>query len=70
MTITIDLPVKDEIEKKILEKYLKVQGELFLKYFSIPEYKIDPDVEKEIITQKTDDYVEVIDKEELLQMIQ
>jgi len=70
MTITIDLPVKDEIEKKILERYLKLQGELFLKYFSISEYKIDPDVEKEIITQKTDDYVEVTDKEELLQMIQ
>jgi len=69
MTITIDLPVKDEIEKKILEKYLKVQGELFLKYFSIPEYKINFDVEKEIINLSNEDYVEVKDTQDLLKII-
>ena len=55
MNIIIDLPVKDEIEKKVLMDYLKEQWEIFLKYYSVPEYKIKSDVENEIINQ--DDYV-------------
>jgi len=70
MLITIDLPVKDEMEKKILQHYLKIQWELFLKYYSIPEYKINPDVEKEIISQKKEDYIEINDIDELLEMIE
>ena len=67
MNITIDLPVKDEIEKKVLIDYLKKQWEIFLKYYSIPEYKINPNIEDEIVNQ--DDYVKVENTDELLKMI-
>lgn len=67
MNITIDLPVKDEIEKKVLIDYLKEQWEIFLKYYSIPEYKINSNIEDEIVNQ--DDYVKVENTDELLKMI-
>jgi len=69
MNITIDLPVKDEVEKKILIDYLKQQWEMFLKYYLIPEYRMNLDTEKEIIKQKKEDYIEVKNSEDLLEMI-
>ena len=42
---------------------------MFLKYFSIPEYKINFDVEKEIINSSNEDYVEVKDTQDLLKII-
>jgi len=70
MTITIDLPVKDELEKKLLTEYLKLQAEIFLKYYSIPEFKIKPEVEEEIISRKEDDYVEMKDIDEFLELLE
>ncbi len=69
MVIIIDLPVKDEVEKKILTEYLKAQWEIFLKYYAIPEHKINEKVEKEIRERKQTDYVKVEDEEDLLGII-
>jgi len=69
MHITIDLPVKDEVLKEIITDYLKKQGELFLEYYSFPEYKINTNVEKEILSKSDEDYIEVQDSKELLEMI-
>ena len=69
MNITIDLPVKNKIKKRILTDYLKLQWDIFLKYYSIPEYKIDSMIEKEILNQKDEDYVEVENTKDLLTMI-
>ena len=68
MNITIDIPIKDEQMKKILIDYLEKQADLFLSYY-YPEYKIDLAVEKEILKQKNEDYVEIKNSEELLKMI-
>ena len=70
MTIIIDVPVKNELEKKLLTEYLKLQAKIFLKYYSIPEFKIKPEVEEEIISRKEDDYIEIEDIDEFLELLE
>jgi hypothetical protein len=70
MTIIIDVPVKNELEKKLLTEYLKLQAEIFLKYYSMPEFKIKPEVEEEIISRKEDDYIEIEDIDEFLELLE
>ena len=69
MTITIDLPVKDEAEKRILTEYLKMHGELFLKYYLTPDKKINSKVEEEIVKRTDEDYVEVDDVQDILKLL-
>jgi hypothetical protein len=46
MPITIDLPVKDEFIKQLLQKYLTKQAEIFLEFLN-SQGLLDSDVEIE-----------------------